>query len=87
MFFNGYWPYDGGWGYGGSDYSTPYYSDTDSTVATVQKALARAGYYHGPVDGALDLITQDAIARFDRDHHLPVSRAIDQSLLNALGVE
>jgi len=87
VFFNGSWPYDGGWGYGGLDDSMADYSDSDSTVATVQKALARAGYYHGTVDGALDLTTQDAIARFDRDHHLPVSRAIDQSLLNALGVE
>jgi hypothetical protein len=85
-FWSGYWPYDGDTGYWGSDYSTPYYSDSDSTVVAVQKALAREGYYHGPIDGALDLITQDAIARYDRDHHLPVSHAIGQSLLNALGV-
>jgi len=64
----------------------PDYSDTDSTVTAVQKALARAGYYRGPIDGALDLTTQDAIARYDRDHHLPVSHVIDQSLLNALKV-
>ncbi len=86
----GYWPYYGDSGY--SDYSgsydsTPYYGDSDSVVSTVQKALARAGYYHGPIDGALDLITQDAIARYDRDHHLPVSHAIGQPLLNALGVD
>lgn len=85
-FWNGYWPYDGDWGYWGSDYSAPYYSDSDSIVAEVQKALAREGYYHGPIDGALDLITQDAIAEYDRDHDLPVTHAIDQSLLNALGL-
>jgi hypothetical protein len=79
-------PFYGGWSYWGSDDSTPYYSDSDSTVAAVQKALAREGYYHGPIDGALDLITQDAIARYDRDHRLPVTHAIDQSLLNALGL-
>ena len=44
-FWNGYWPYDADWGYWGSDYSTPDYSDSDSTVAAVQKALARQGYY------------------------------------------
>ena len=85
-FWNGYWPYDGYLGDWGSDYSTPDYSDSDSTVAAVQKALAREGYYHGPIDGALDLITQDAIAQYDHDHHLPVSHAIDQSLLSALGL-
>jgi hypothetical protein len=82
-FWSGYWPYNGDWG---TDYTTPYYSDSDSTVAAVQKALAREGYYHGPADGTLDLITQDAIAQYDHDHHLPVTHAIDQSLLNALGV-
>ena len=85
-FWNGYSSYDGNWGYWGSDDATPYYSDSDSTVAVVQKALAREGYYHGPIDGALDLITQDAIAQFDQDHHLPVTHGIDRSLLNALGV-
>jgi hypothetical protein len=86
-FWGGYWPYDGDWGYWDSDNSTPYYSDPDSTVVAVQKALARKGYYHGAIDGVLDLTTQDAIARYDRKHHLPVTRAIDQSLLDALGVE
>jgi hypothetical protein len=83
-FWNGYWPYNEDWSYSDADDSTPYYSDSDSTVAAVQKALAREGYYYGPIDGALDLITQDAIARYDRDHHLPVTHAINQSLLNAL---
>jgi len=86
-FWNGYWPFDGGWVSLDPDYSTPDYSDTDSSVTAVQKALARAGYYHGAIDGALYLTTQDAIAQYDRDHHLPVTHVIDQSLLNALKVE
>ena len=81
-----YLPYYGDWGYSDMAYSTPYYNEYDSTVIAVQKALAREGYYHGPIDGALDLITEDAIAQFDRDHHLPVSYAIDQPLLDLLGV-
>jgi hypothetical protein len=85
-FLNDYWPYYGDWGYSDMSYSPSYYDESDSTVAAVQKALAREGYYHGPIDGALDLITQDAIAQYDRDHRLPVTHAIDQSLLNSLGV-
>jgi hypothetical protein len=86
-FWSGYWPFNEDWSYSGPVYSTPNDSDSDSTVTLVQKALARVNYYHGPIDGALDLITQDAIAKYDRNHHLPVTHAIDQSLLNALGVE
>jgi peptidoglycan hydrolase-like protein with peptidoglycan-binding domain len=53
----------------------------------VQDALAREGYYHGPVDGYLNAATQDAIARYEADYHLPVTSAIDQSLLNSLGLD
>jgi peptidoglycan hydrolase-like protein with peptidoglycan-binding domain len=52
----------------------------------VQKALAHDGYYHGAIDGILDLITQDAIANYDRDHHLPVTHTINQPLLTSLRV-
>jgi hypothetical protein len=90
-FFSEFWP-SSDYYYGSSDYAddgTDYPTaddDTgsDPTVVAVQKALARGGYYHGPIDGTLDLITQDAIARYDRDHRLPVSHAISQQLLNSL---
>jgi hypothetical protein len=90
-FFSEFWPSseyyygDSDYADSGTDYSTPD-DDTgsDSTVVAVQKALARGGYYHGPIDGTLDLTTQDAIARYDRDHRLPVSHAINQQLLNSL---
>ena len=59
----------------------------DSVVMEVQKALARDEYYHGPIDGTLDLITQDAIAKYDSDHHLPVTYTIDQPLLQSLRAE
>lgn len=92
--FSQFWP-SSEYYYGDSDYAdsgTDFPTsgddtDSDSAVAAVQKALARGGYYHGPVDGTLDLITQDAIARYDRDHRLPVSHAINQQLLNSLRVE
>ena len=91
-FFSEFWP-SSEYYYGDSDYaddgtdnSTTYDTDTDSdsVVGAVQKALAREGYYHGPIDGALDLITQDAIAKYDRDHHLVVSHRIDLRLLSYL---
>ena len=85
-FWNEFGPYYGNWGYSDMGYAAPYYNESDSTVVAVQKALAREGYYHGPIDGALDLITQDAVAQYDRDHHLPVTHAIDQALLDSLGV-
>jgi hypothetical protein len=86
-FWGGDWPYySGDSGYSAADYSTAYYNESDSTVVIVQKALARDGYYHGPIDGTLDLITQDAIANYDRDHHLPVSHTISQPLLTSLRV-
>jgi hypothetical protein len=86
-YWGGDWPYYyGDSGDGASDYSTPYYNATDSTVVMVQKALARDGYYHGPIDGTLDLITQDAIAKYDRDHRLPVSHTINQPLLTSLRI-
>jgi peptidoglycan hydrolase-like protein with peptidoglycan-binding domain len=71
----------------GTDYTTTDDDPgSDSTVVAVQKALAREGYYHGPIDGTLDLITQDAIARYDRNHRLPVSHGISRQLLNSLGL-
>jgi hypothetical protein len=87
FFGGGDWPYYyGDSDYSAADYSTPYYNGSDSTVVVVQKALARDGYYHGPIDGTLDLITQDAIANYDRDHHLPVSYTISQPLLTSLRI-
>lgn len=86
-FWGGDWPsYYGDSGYWGADYSTPYYTASDSAVVAVQKALAREGYYHGPIDGTLDLITQDAIAKYDRDRHLPVAHIINQALLSSLRI-
>lgn len=79
-FWGGYWPYYGGGGYPESEYG-------DSTVAAVQDALAREGYYHGPVSGYFNPATQDAIARYEADYHLPITSAIDQSLLNSLGLD
>jgi hypothetical protein len=57
-------------------YYDPYpYNDNGysnvSLVVEVQRRLARAGYYHGPVDGILGPKTLQAIRAYERDHKTP----------------
>jgi putative peptidoglycan binding protein len=65
--------YYGGYNYGGSNYggySSGYgYGDSSgSRVADLQSRLARAGYYHGAIDGILGPATRRAIRAYERDH-------------------
>jgi hypothetical protein len=62
--YYGYYPYDY-YGYGDYGYSTTY------TVIEVQRRLARAGYYHGPIDGIMGPQTRRAIRAYERDHNMP----------------
>jgi Putative peptidoglycan binding domain len=57
----GYGPY-GGYGYGG------YGNASHSRVAELQRRLARAGYYHGAIDGIMGPGTRRAIRAYERDH-------------------
>lgn len=50
----------------------------------VQRALARRGYYNGPIDGDLGPGTRAAIRAYQYDHDLPVSGRIDRYLIDAL---
>jgi hypothetical protein len=60
-------PYGYGYGYGGGDYQQ--YSDSSrSRVGELQRRLARAGYYHGAIDGILGPATRRAIRSYERDH-------------------
>ncbi len=72
-------PYGYGYGYGnggnqyGGDYGYgngrgQYGQATHSRVAELQRRLARAGYYHGSVDGVLGPQTRRAIRAYERDH-------------------
>jgi len=45
--------------------------DRRYTVVEVQRRLARAGYYHGPIDGILGPQTRRAIRAYERDHNMP----------------
>ncbi len=87
----GYWfP---AWGYAPSIsyvYDGPIYAyngwTPDRVTVDVQKQLARAGYYDGPIDGVLGPMTREAIAAFQADNGLAVTSAIDEPTLATLGV-
>ena len=61
--------YYGGYNYG--DYGSGYgYGDSSpSRVAELQRRLARAGYYHGAIDGIMGSATRRAIRAYERDHN------------------
>ena len=74
--------YDYGYPYGyGYGYDSNYYDGDDygyrygnrsrgrSSVAEVQRQLARAGYYHGSVDGIMGPQTRRAIRAYERNHN------------------
>jgi len=92
----GYNPY-GGY-YDSTYYDDSYASDQDepaayterqeydigSRVSEVQRALAREGYYDGPIDGRLGNATQKALRRYQRDHGLEVTGGISRGVIEAL---
>ena len=87
----GYWfP---AWGYAPSVsyvYDGPIYAynglSPDQVTVNVQEQLARAGYYDGPIDGALGPMTREAIAAYQADNGLSVTSAIDEPTLATLGL-
>ena len=91
----GYYPYGYSYGYDyyPSDYTYGYYSsrpaygtNNGSIVVQVQTRLARAGYYHGAIDGAMGPRTSYAIRAYERDHGLRVDGAISGPLLRNMGL-
>ncbi len=95
----GYWCWDAGWWYPAWGYS-PYYNNyiydgpiygfgalsPGDVTAQVQEALAQQGYYYGAIDGVLGPETRDAILRFQADHGLATTAAIDEPTLDTLGL-
>ena len=90
------YPYRYGYGYGypyGYNYYAPRttvyatrgYTD-DATVAAVQRRLARAGYYHGSIDGVIGAGTRSAVRAFERNNGLPADGIIDSQLLRTMGL-
>lgn len=79
-----YYPYDYEYyNYGQPAYGVPSYSA--SIVVQVQTRLARAGYYHGAIDGVMGPRTRYAIRVYERIHGLRVDGAISQQLLATMG--
>jgi His-Xaa-Ser repeat protein HxsA len=60
--------------------------DFGQVVANVQTALQGQGYYAGEVDGSLGPLTRDAIAKYQQDHGLIVTSAVDEPTLASLGM-
>jgi hypothetical protein len=73
-----YYPYDCGY----TDYG---YSNV-RLVVEVQRRLARAGYYHGPIDGILGPQTLRAIRAYERDHNIPACGVFDRPHLRLIGL-
>ena len=79
--YYGYYPYAYGY-YGANDYGY----GGGSTVVEVQRRLARAGYYHGRIDGIMGPQTRRAIRAFERDHNVPAYGVIDRQLMTTMGL-
>ena len=68
------------------EYWGPGYSSA-SVEASVQQALARRGYYRGPIDGQIGPYSRREIARYQDDNGLRPTGLISSSLLRSLGLE
>lgn len=99
LYGGGYYYWDNGWWYPAYGYD-PYYSNyafdgpiygyndlpPGDVVSDTQRALAQQGYYNGPIDGIIGPGTRSALRRFQIDHGLAVTAAIDQPTLYSLGL-
>lgn len=59
----------------------------NSMGASIQQALARAGYYNGPIDGSIGPMSRRAIANYQADRGLRITGNPSNSLLNSLGLQ
>lgn len=59
----------------------------NSMEASVQQALARAGYYNGSIDGSIGPMTRRAIANYQADSGMRVTGHPNNSLLASLGLQ
>jgi peptidoglycan hydrolase-like protein with peptidoglycan-binding domain len=60
---------------------------SDSTVQNAQNALNSQGYNAGAADGRMGPATRSAITKFQADHNLPQTGALDDPTLNALNAK
>ena len=99
LFGGGYYYWDRGYWYPAYGYDPTYSTYTydepiygynqmepRQVMVRVQRELRRDGYYRGSIDGLIGPMTRAALARFQRDNGLYVTRRIDGPTLAALGV-
>jgi hypothetical protein len=88
--YGGYPYYNSGYGgypYGYNSYGSSYSRGYGyNVVVEVQQRLARAGYYHGVIDGVAGRRTRGAIARWESSHGMYADGRIDRQLLRSLGL-
>ena len=87
-YYNGY-P-DSYYDYPSYDNQQPGY-DSDQysigpTVSAVQSELAKRGYYRGAVDGVVGDETEAALAHYQQDNNLSVTRTLTAATLQSLGL-
>ena len=59
---------------------------TTGRITSIQRALDKAGYDPGPIDGVIGKQTIQAVNAFQRAKKLPVDRYLNIPTLTALGV-
>ena len=64
-----YGGYGYGYGYGDQGYGYGGRNRGGSSVGQLQRRLARAGYYHGAIDGIMGPETRRAIRAYERSHN------------------
>ena len=86
--YSSYGGYPSNYSYGYYGYTQPGYTTyaNGSVVIAVQTRLARAGYYHGVIDGVMGPRTSYAIQAYERDHGLRVDGAISGQLTRNMGI-
>ena len=59
----------------------------NSMETSVQLSLTRSGYYTGPIDGSIGLMSRRAISNYQADRGMRVTGYPDRTLLNSLGLQ
>ena len=99
LFGGGYYYFDRGYWYPAYGYDSRYTTyrfdepiygynslEPGQVLVNVQRELRRQGYYRGAIDGLIGPQTRAALARYQRDNGLYVTRAVDGPTLAALGL-
>jgi peptidoglycan hydrolase-like protein with peptidoglycan-binding domain len=59
---------------------------TPAKIAEIQRAMKKAGFEPGPVDGQLRAQTMNAVNRYQQANNLPVDGFLNLETVKALGV-